>query len=223
MLKNGSPGPSRPAKSTAVKPIRSSQSVTCASPASQELIEIVRARDREITENRMNLPVAAGDGEASSSVAAVRRADEIGRKERRVGGRRNDPLPAGPLTARIDQSGEDAGERAREAADEVGHDRHVEDGEACRITVGVEGQRADLRPQAIDDAGEQRPPAEGEERLVATAQAGRPAARENDAEDRTRCHHHRTIAKAAAGRCFKFQTEARPAAFGRDHGQCRRI
>ena len=53
---------------------RSSQSVTLRDAWRSGMRRVARAGNREIAENRMKPPVGAGDGEASSPAAAVRRA-----------------------------------------------------------------------------------------------------------------------------------------------------
>ena len=53
----------------------------------------------------------------------------------------------------------------------------------ARIVIGVEHDLGDLRPQARDDMGEQRPSAKRQQRLVAAAHAARFAAGKHDPDD----------------------------------------
>ena len=79
------------------------------------------------------------------------------------------------------QAGQHAGERAREVRDRVGEHGQAEGGEAGRVAVGVEHQSADLRPRALDDVAQDRPPAQRAQALVAAAHAPRQAAGQQQA------------------------------------------
>ena len=79
------------------------------------------------------------------------------------------------------------------ASEAVRDQRQSKRREAARIVIGVEHDLGDLRAQARDDMGEQRPSAKRQQRLVAAAHAARFAAGKHDPDHAVRPLHAGTL------------------------------
>ena len=79
------------------------------------------------------------------------------------------------------KSGKNAGKRPYIAPEPIFDNRQAEVREACRLAVGADDQLGDLRSQAFDDMGEDRPGAERQQVFVADAHAARFASGKEDA------------------------------------------
>ena len=80
----------------------------------------------------------------------------------------------------------DTGKRAHVASEKIHDQRQSKRREASGIVIGVEHDLGDLRPQALDDMGEQRPSAKRQQRLVAAAHAARFAGGKHDPDHAVR-------------------------------------
>ena len=80
------------------------------------------------------------------------------------------------------ERGEEAGERSQTLGYVVGDDRQAEERETRGIAVGVHDEVPALASQRGSNPLDDRHAADAPETLVAAAQAGRGAARENDAD-----------------------------------------
>ena len=109
-----------------------------------------------------------------------RRARSPGRKGQSPGTLRTDCAP-GRLAAAQSSAGEDSRERSLTIRNPVGDDRQAERREAPGIAIGAENEAVALRLEPLDDAGEDRAPADRAQRLVAAAHAPRQSAGKDDA------------------------------------------
>ena len=187
-LKNGSistPPMRTGANGTGIVPCRSVQCSTlrtpCASCASRSSASATG--QRPITGCSSPCDWASGMARSRPPAAVQQAGDEVRGEERRVAGGGCDPARRGRVGGRPAHAGEDAGERADEAFNRVGDDGQAELGEAGRIAVGVDGDAADLGPQAIEDVLQHGLAGEVEQALVAAAHAPRLPAGEDDARD----------------------------------------
>ncbi len=102
--------------------------------------------------------------------------DEVPGQKRRVAGRGDEQRRLAGEQSRVQ-----AGQRAGEAGDAVGHHRVAEDGVLLQVLVGIDEEGIDLRRQALDRPRCHRLAAEGLQTLVASAHAATEAAGENQA------------------------------------------
>ncbi len=183
-LKNGSKGSA--GHSTATAPRRAVQRSTRRSPSAEQPAQFVARGDRPQPDHRMPPPAGGGIGGARRLRRLAEADGEVGRQERAVGRNGEEVSSAEERRRHMVEPGEDAGKRPRRVGQAVRHHRHAEP-EAFRRAVGVEQQRAHLRPDPPHDAREDGLAAERAQRLVAAAHAPRQAAGEDEPD---RLVHH---------------------------------
>lgn len=121
------------------------------------------------------MPPAAGAGDSDRAWptgcgCGGQRCDQIGRQERCIAGGGHQCLARG-VCRRPFEAGEDPGQRSGMAFNRIGENRKPDCGKTCRIAIGAQRQRSDLWRQTRNDMAEKRPPAKGEQGLVAAAHA----------------------------------------------------
>jgi hypothetical protein len=77
----------------------------------------------------------------------------------------------------------DSGERSRLTFEAIFDHRQVKGRKPCHISIGIDDEVRDLRPETIDDVSQHWLAAERQEAFVATAHAARSAAGEKNADD----------------------------------------
>ena len=113
-------------------------------------------------------------------------AHQIGGKEGRVGGDGDDEAALRPVRLGPGEAGMNACKRPHLAGEKIREPAAIQTPRSGRIVIGVEHDLGDLRAQALDDMGEQRPPAKRQQRLVAAAHAARFAAGKHDPDHAVR-------------------------------------
>ena len=166
-----------------------------AHPSFHGRFERRRERHRPQPEDRMNSLLRPGDEQPGLGIAngSAEARDDVGGEEGRVGGHGDDEAAAGPIGPRPFDPGVDSGERPRLAFEAIFDHRQVKRRKPRHISIGVDDEVRDLRPQTIDDASEHWLAPERQQAFVATAHAARSAAGEKNADDIFRQVHARNL------------------------------
>jgi hypothetical protein len=93
------------------------------------------------------------------------------------------------LVRRPFKSGKNAGKRPYIAPEPIFDTRQAEVREACRLAVGADDQRGDLRFEAFDDMGQDRSAGKRQQAFIAATHTARFASGQDDA-DRMLAHFH---------------------------------
>ena len=144
-----------------------------------------RERHRPEPEDWMNSLLRPGDEQPRLGVAngSAEPRDDVGGEEGRVGGRGdNEPAP-GPIGPGPFDPGMDSGERSRLTFEAIFDHRQAKRLKPRHVSIGIDDEVRNLRPETIDDVGQYWLAAERQQAFVATAHAARSAAGEKNADD----------------------------------------
>ena len=108
--------------------------------------------------------------------------DEIDRQKRRIGRHTDRKTHVRTMQSDPIEASENAGKRTLEPRHIVGDHRQAETIESCRVAIGVQDEPGALRPHHGNDARKNGGAADCSQRLVATAHALGPTAREQHAK-----------------------------------------
>jgi hypothetical protein len=147
------------------------------------LAQPVAQGDAPQSDHRVRSPSGRRDRKlrALSARALAQSRDQIPRQKRAIPWSAEHPLRARTVSRDPIKASENPGERPWVIRDTVGDDRQPERRKAEMIAIGVEKKALALRREPLDDADENRAPANFAQRLVAAAHPSRQTTRKHHA------------------------------------------